>query len=394
MTEEAKAISESLNVAGKQLQQIIVNIANSDVVYTDIHIESDQIVRWKRPGGWEDALGGDVVSVDMIKGFAYKLNPDWEAIMDKEGSFDRSVQLDKCRLRLNIFYVRERAGMSISIRRHPSKPFSFDKLDLSNTTKRFLDWSTRGLFIVTGPTGSAKTTTLSAIIDYFNNEAQINQGPRNTHIITIEQPIEYVHERNQAIISSKNVPTDCPTFAKGLRDALRERPDIIMIGEVRDSETAETMLHAAESGHLVFATMHTNSAVSVITKLLSFFPENEHAMILNTLSNSLLGVVSQVMVPTLKQDGFKVVSEHFLNSPNIDKRIGELIAKGDTAGLQSLIAKSNERGSDARGGEAASYLQDKLLHLARNGEIAKTDAVRASYNPIEMMTALKPGTSK
>jgi len=382
--EEKQAEKMALADAGRELQTIILEAVRSKSVFTDIHIEQDEVIRWKRPMGWEDLPGKPIATSEMIKGLCYVLSEDWYEELDKFGSFKKSIPMTECRLRLNVFYTYERSKIALSIRRHPLQPIKLKNLSLSKEAINMLSWHTKGLVIVTGSTGSGKTTTLSSIIDYYNHDAIANKQNRQLHVITIEQPIEYVHERDNAIISAKDVPVDTPSFTQGLKDALSQRPDIILIGEVNDVETAETMFLAAESGHLVFATLHTNSAVSALTKLLSFFPEDEHAMRRMMMANTLLGVLSQVMVPNRSGEGYEVVTEEFLVD---NKKIIDRITEGNFTAIQNAIDKGEDK-QDRRDGKAEDKyvsLNTKLLTLIKENKISPESAVRASYKPQEMM---------
>jgi len=359
---------------GEELRALVINLVKSGQLFTDLHIEQDEIIRWFVPGGWIDVKDKAVATKEMIRGFLNSIKSDWEEAISATGAFAKTLNLTDCRLRINVFFTQERNKISITIRKHPLVPKPISESVLSPTARKLIDFSAKGLFIVTGPTGSGKTTTLASIVDFFNREALLNQKPRQLHIITIEDPIEYIHERKNAILSPKSVPHDVPSFAQGLKDALQQKPNIILIGEVRDAETADTMFHAAESGHLVFATLHTNSAVSALNKLLSFFPESEWNMRRTMMMNTLLGVVSQVMVPDIENTEFLVASEQFLNN---DRKIQEAIQSGKFSDIQAKMKSEKET------------LSDNLIKLVRANKISGEVAVKASYNPIETLSDLK-----
>lgn len=365
----------------KTLSNIIVELASKEAPITDIHIEAEEYVRTKRPEGWKDEDQYGVISGEMIDAFmSGTWGEEFNQFKTSLGSLDRSVPFERYRLRINAFHVKERTRVAMSIRKHPLTPMDLDRVELSQKLKALLKISSRGLFVVTGPTGSGKTTTLAAILNYFNKSAVGSRNvPRKLHIHTIEDPIEYVHERANCMMTQKSVGLDCTDFASGLRDSLRQRADIIMVGEVRDKETAETMLNAAESGHLVLATMHTNNAPAVITRILSFFPEDQHKMILNMLSSNLLGISCQAMVASADNTTWEVASESIINS---NSKMTNLLSTGNTHGIMDIMRKGSE-------GDDASYLNHKLSELVRAHKITADSAIRASYQPVELMSLIK-----
>ena len=359
------------------LKDIILEILRSKEQFTDIHIEEGEEVMWRRPLGLDKV--GDFITTDrkMLEDFLNQINPGWKDIMDRNGEMNHSTQQGQSRLRINAYYTREKSRISLSVRKHPLNPQPLSKSALPEIAKRMLQLSSKGLFVVTGPTGSAKTTTLASIVHYFNNDARLGQQPRKLHIITIEDPIEFIHERANGVISHKSVGTDCPTFAAGLRAALREKPDVILIGEVLDRETAEVMLHAAESGHLVLATMHTSSAVAAVNKILSFFPDTESVTRRQTLAANLIGVCGQVMMPLANGNEFTVIAETLINN---NAQVFDMISQGKTVDLQTYLEK---------GAEGSQSLNTQLLELFKAQKITGEVAVRSSYDPFSMMMKVK-----
>jgi twitching motility protein PilT len=202
---------------------------------------------------------------------------------------------------------------------------------------------------------------------------QIN-ATRSAHIITIEEPIEYQLRRKQSIISQKEVPTDTATFSSGLREALRQKPDVLMVGEIRDFDTADTVLHAGESGHLVLATMHTNSAVSAISKLLGFFPAEQREQRAAGLSNSLVAVIFQTLLPTEQGDDVVLAYEMVFNN---NQQVAPYIAD---PGKLHLIADFMRRKEDSM----SRNLNDVLVQLIAKKAINVKDAMRATYNRLEL----------
>lgn len=368
----------------QQLASYILKLARSERHITDIHIESGKPIRTKEPGGWElDKEFGDVTK-EALQGF---ISTTWgENYMEQiksKGALDQAVAMDDYRLRINAFTTMEGQNLALSVRKHLKTPVTFESLEISQPMKNLIKMSSRGLFVFCGSTGSAKSTSLAAIIKYFNKDAKVGVSesapPRKLHIHTIDDPIEFVHEPINAVITQKSVgSSDCPDYATGLLNSLRQRPDIIVIGEVRDRKTCETMLSAAESGHLVFATMHTNSAIAAVNKILSFFPEDQHKMILTMLSSNLLGVVCQAMMPKIGLDGWVVASESFQNS---NQKVTDLIASGDINGILDILR--------AGAGSDFVYLNHKLRDLVKSKVISADAAIRASYQPVELVGMLR-----
>jgi twitching motility protein PilT len=217
----------------------------------------------------------------------------------------------------------------------------------------------RGLFLVTGPTGSGKTTTLAAMINYINETL-------DRHIITIEDPIEYYHPHKQSIINQREVGNDVPTFAEALRRALRQDPDVILVGEMRDLETIEAAIRAAETGHIVFGTLHTNSASGTINRIIDAFPINQQAQVRVQLSSSLMAVVSQQLLPRADADGVIAAYEFMVVTP----AIANLIREGKTYRIDSSIQTGKRYGMQ--------LLDDHLWQHYADGKISAEDLVDRS----------------
>ena len=250
-------------------------------------------------------------------------------ILNEKGEVDFSYELaGVARFRVNAFYQRELAGMVLRV--IPNKIVSLEALKLPKAIHRFTQLH-RGLLLVTGATGSGKSTTLAAIIDHVNRN-------RSTHILTVEDPIEFVHEDKKAVINQREVGQDTSSFITALRAAMRQDPDVILIGEMRDRETIETALHAAETGHLVMSTLHTLDAAETISRVIGTFPPHEQGHIRKAMGNVLQGVISQRLLP--KAGGGRVAAceimvvtelvRECIWDPDRTHEIREFIARGNT----------------------------------------------------------------
>lgn len=368
-----------------QVQEAIIALTKAtDTCITDIHIEQDEEIKVRGPAGWifrkEFAPS---THEEMASIFTNFFGANYLAELQSSGSVSTSTQFAESRLRITGYTVREGKRLVLSIRLHPMEPKKLEDLKLPMDIQKAIRLSNRGLLIVTGPTRSAKTTTLAAIVDFYNKSSFVagsnSKVTRNLHVVTIEDPVEYVHARENAIITSKSVGVDTPSYAAGLQDALRQSPDVIMIGEVRDADTAKTMLLAADSGHLVLATMHTNNAASVINKVLSFFPEDEHKMILNSLSSNLIGVLCQSMISNVAGDELIIATEHFMN---YGAKLAEAIQAGNASAIQAIMKNAGFGNST----EGCSHLNAQLADLVKKNSVSLDSALRGSYNPQELMT--------
>jgi twitching motility protein PilU len=234
------------------------------------------------------------------------------------------------RYRVNIY--TQRSAPAIVIRRIKSEIPTFEELGLPKTLAD-LALAPRGLIVITGPTGSGKSTTLAAMIDYRNRHAP-------GHIVTIEDPIEFVHADHESLVSQREVGTDCDSFNTALRDALRQTPDVILIGEMRDIESATSAVHFAETGHLVLSTLHSVNASQTIERILHFFPQESHDNVQLQLSLNLIGVLSQRLIPRRDGTGLVVAVEMMLATPHIR----DLLKKGNIAGIRTAIQAGGQEG--------------------------------------------------
>jgi twitching motility protein PilT len=263
--------------------------------------------------------------------------------------------------------MRQRGRWSAVLRLIPSQLLSFEQIGLPEACKKLLR-RPRGLVLVTGPTGSGKTTTLATMIDWINSNL-------DRHIVTIEDPIEYYHAHKQGLVTQREVGSDVPSFPEAMRRVLRQDPDVILLGEMRDLDTISSAITAAETGHLVFGTLHTTGSARTVDRIIDAFPANQQEQIRAQLSVSIEAVVSQVLLP--KNGGGRIAAfEVMLMTP----AIGNLIRKNETNKIQSTLQTSRRMGMIT--------LDDYLMDLVKEGQITREVALDASQNPKDLETRL------
>jgi len=303
------------------------------------------------------------ISPEDSKGLAFELMTEKQQegfLKNKEIDFSYNFE-GKARFRINIFY--QRGDISSALRLIPAKIPTVEELNLPPILHEFIRPS-QGFVLVTGPSSQGKSTTLAALIDEINHT-------RAVHIITVEDPIEYVFKDDRSIIDQRELGRDTLSFAKALKSTFRQDPDVIMVGEMRDPETISTAITAAETGHLVLATLHTNSASQSIHRIVDTFPGTQQGQIRAQLSGSLLGVVSQRLVPRIK-GGLIPACEIMMNTP----AIANLIRENKVHEMPLVIETSAEIGMTS--------LNRYLANLVRAKEIALDTAQNYSLNPAEL----------
>jgi len=307
-------------------------------------------------------------TADDTQNFAFGLMSDTQKEKFlKEKEIDFSYDFDgKGRFRVNIFYQRD--CISLALRLIPTKIKTIEDLALPAVLHEFTNKS-HGLILVTGASGQGKSTTLAAMVDEINHTKAV-------HIITIEDPIEYMYESDKAVVEQREVSTDTHSFANALRAVFRQNPDVIMVGEMRDLETISTAITAAETGHLVFATLHTNSAAQSIHRIIDVFPSEQQNQIRFQLAGSLLGVVSQRLVPKIS-GGFAPACEVMI----ANTAISNLIRENKTHEIPAVIETSLREGMIS--------LNRSLSDLVRKKDISLKDSVDYSLNPAELKNLLR-----
>lgn len=287
-------------------------------------------------------LNEDVLIPSIVTGLVHEIIPEEQFL-----KFQEECQLDfshsipgVSRFRVNAYY--QRGQMALAIRPIPNQIPTLEQLELPAILKQLIE-KPRGLVLVTGPTGSGKSTTLAAMIDYVNHKY-------HKHIITLEDPIEFQHKHDKCVINQREIGADVKDFNSALRVALRQDPDIILVGEMRDLETIQIALTAAETGHLVIGTLHTSSAASTIERIIDVFPAEKQTQIRMQLAGSLVGVVAQRLFKRIDVDGRRAACEIMINTPAVSNlirqekvyQIPSVIQTNKEIGMQTMEMAINE----------------------------------------------------
>lgn len=295
------------------------------------------------------------------------LKPKQREKFEERGEYDLSVAFPGIgRYRVNVF--KQRGSIGIALRTVTTDIPQAEQLGIPQSV---IDLHTRkrGLILVTGPTGSGKSTTLASIIDKINKS-------RDAHIITLEEPIEYSHKHNMAMINQREVGQDTESFANALRAALREDPDVILVGEMRDYETISTAITAAETGHLVLSTLHTNNAASTVDRIIDVFPPHQQQQIRTQLAAVLVCIISQTLVPNITEDG-RVAAFEVMHA---NAAVKNLIREGKTHQLQSVIQTSKREGM--------CTMDDYLMQLYMGRKISRENCIEYAQDPDKMRSQL------
>jgi len=327
---------------------------------SDIHIVTGRPPVFRVDGKLR-SLETKVIMPDDAVALMKSITPDRnQQELQEEGGTDFGFAFgDKARFRVAVF--KQRGNVSMVLRLIPYKLLSFEQIGLPKVCAA-LCRRPRGMFLVTGPTGSGKSTTLASMINYINENF-------DRHIVTIEDPIEYFHNHKKSIINQREVGVDVPSFSEALRRVLRQDPDVILVGELRDLETIESAIRAAETGHLVFSTLHTTSASGTITRIIDVFPVNQQDQIRTQLSINLIAVLSQILCPLAKGKG-RVAGYEFLV---ITPAISNLIRENKTYRIDSNIQTGRRLGMQ--------LLDDHLWQLYDAGTITLEEMLNQARDP-------------
>ena len=321
---------------------------------SDIHISAGAIPALRIDGEIRK-LDHAPLTAEEAKRIAYSvMNEKQKTIFENELELDFSIGLKGlARFRINAF--NQVNGVGMVLRFIPEETWTLSRLG-GPAVLQHLSELPRGLVLVTGPTGSGKSSTLAAMIDHINNT-------KNQHILTIEDPIEFVHKPKRCVINQREVGSHSKGFAQALKSALREDPDVILVGEMRDLETISLALTAAETGHLVFGTLHTNSAIETVDRIIDVFPPIQQPQIRAQLSSSLMGVVSQSLVKMVNKPGRVAVFEVMTATP----AVRNIIREGKTFKLTSTMQTSK--------GEGMITMADAAKTLVANGVLTRQQAI-------------------
>jgi len=331
---------------------------------SDLHLTAGERPKLRIDGKLVSGSVEQELSARQCQKLAYSILTD-----DQKKRFEQDNELDfsfgvegLSRFRGNAF--RQRGNVALALRTIPFEIRSFDELGLPSVVKEFGDLP-RGLVLVTGPTGSGKSTTLAALIDKVNRE-------RRGHIVTIEDPIEFTHRHKGCIVNQREVGDDTPSFSSALKYVLRQDPDVILIGEMRDRETIQAALTIAETGHLAFATLHTNSTAETINRIIDVFPAHQQQQVRAQLAFVLEGVVTQTLIPKASGSGRVVACEVMMATP----AIRALIRDDKVHQIYSALQSGKKHGMQT--------LNDALYQLYMQREIELEQAMRVSGDPKEL----------
>ncbi|MEY2745839.1 MAG: Twitching mobility protein [Planctomycetota bacterium] len=326
---------------------------------SDLHMTSGVQPMFRLHGEMQPVEGCPVLTAEQMLPILFEVAPERaKAQFEAENDTDFAYELEgAARFRANIF--RDHRGPGAVFRQIPSKILTAEELKLPRAVVDFCSLS-KGLVLVTGPTGSGKSTTLAAMVDHINKT-------RSEHIITIEDPIEFVHHNHRCLVNQREVHAHTGSFKRALRAALREDPDIVLVGEMRDLETIEIAIETAETGHLVFGTLHTSTAATTVDRIIDQFPADRQAQIRTMLASSLKGVVAQTLCK--KTGGGRVAALEILV---VNAAIASNIREGKTHQIASLMQMGAKTGS--------RLLNDALLELVKSGQV---DAEQAYLKSIQ-----------
>jgi twitching motility protein PilT len=335
---------------------------------SDLHITAGERPKIRVDGKLTNGTVEEALTPRQCQQLAYSILTD-----EQKKRFEQNDELDfsfgvenLSRFRGNVF--RQRGNVAMALRAIPFEIHGFEELGLPPQVKKFAELP-RGLVLVTGPTGSGKSTTLAAMVDKVNRE-------RRGHIVTIEDPIEFVHRHKNCIVNQREVGSDTNSFTDALKYVLRQDPDVILIGEMRDLETIQAALTIAETGHLAFATLHTNSTAETINRIIDVFPSHQQQQVRAQLAFVLEGVLTQTLIPKASGAGRVVATEVMVATP----AIRSLIRDDKVHQIYSALQSGKKHGMQT--------LNDSLYQLYMQREIELEDALRVSGDPNELQRML------
>jgi twitching motility protein PilT len=339
---------------------------------SDLHLKADCPPHVRAKGDLRPMTGGPLTGEQIRAGIFELLSPAQQAYYDEHGAVDFAYDVGEMgaadRFRVNAF--QQRGRMSVAARRVDNEILRFEQLYLPESLSKIAEF-TQGIVLLAGITGSGKSTTIASMIDYINERSPV-------HIVTVEDPIEYLFRDKKALINQREIGIDCNNFHDALKFLMREDPDVVLVGEMRDIDTFSAAVHAAETGHLVFGTIHASSASQTISRILNLFPAEERRAVRQSLEFNLKAVVCQKLIPCVR-DGIPVVPavEVMVTNPSIRK----LISEERDAEILSVIRSSYDAGM--------VDFTECLRQLVETGFIDHETAYEAAPNPDELKMALK-----
>ena len=346
-------------------QELRIEVLLEEVVRkraSDLHIQVSLPPMLRVDGSLVPVPGTEVLDEATVERLINAiLDEDQQQVLAKDKEFDFSFAFGTMgRFRVNAFH--ERGNLAASLRLIPNEIKSITELGMPPAVLNFAEYP-RGLVLVTGPTGSGKSTTLAAIVDKINTE-------RAHHIITIEDPIEFTHKSKKSVVAQREIHYDTYSFSAALRSSLRQDPDVVLIGEMRDLETISAAITIAETGHLVFATLHTNSAAQSIDRMIDVFPPHQQPQVRSQLANILMGICSQRLVPSI--GGGRVVAAEILVA---NSAVRNIIREGKSHQLDAVIQTGADQGMQTMDRTLAGLVQSGTVNYdeARNYAVDLTE---------------------
>ena len=350
----------------QKLNELLLTTAKQGA--SDLHIAVGRKPTLRVDGRLIDIASESILTPEAAQGLAMAmLDEKQKEKLLQQGDLDFSYNFEeKARFRVNIFF--QKSFIAAALRLIPAEIRTTEDLRLPSILHEFTKLN-QGFFLCVGPAGQGKSTTLAAMLDEINHA-------RMDHIITIEDPIEYLFVQDRAIFSQREVGTDTPSFHQGLRSILRQDPDVIMIGEMRDAESIATAMTAAETGHLVFSTLHTNSASQTVDRIIDSFPANQQGQIASQLAATLVGIVSKRLVPRIDGGRVPAAEVMFVNSA-----VRNLIRENKAYQIDLVIETSLQQGM--------MTLNRSLAELVARKEVSLEEAELYSLNPAELRILLE-----
>jgi twitching motility protein PilT len=335
---------------------------------SDLHLKVGQPPMMRLRGDIVRAKAPPVTQEDMVRMLYNNLSPDHKKILDEEGGVDFSYVIgnEECRFRVSFF--KQRGHYSLVSRRVNTVIPNFADLGLPPSIEKLCNFS-EGLVILAGVTGSGKSTTIASMLDYINAREPL-------HILTVEDPIEFTFTDRKAYINQREIGLDTRDWHKALKDAVRQDPDVILVGELRDVDTFEAAIHAAETGHLVFGTIHAANAATTINRILDLFPPDKHNAIRQAMANNLKAVVAQKLIKGIKKPRVPT-NEIMITNPTVRKLIGE--------GMDSKLPDAIKIGYL----EGMVDFTENLRQLVERGDVEKAIALEVAPSPEQLKMALK-----